>query len=522
MTEPEVSARHRVTRRGLQIALGVIWLLDGALQLQPYMFGAGFAGQIIAPAGDGQPGWVAGGVHWAAGLIGAQPALWNTLFALIQIAIGVGLLWRPLVRIALVVSVAWSIGVWYFGEGLGGLASGQGSLVTGAPGAVLLYAVLAFVVWPAVDPAAPEGWRGRLRHDSSQAPAGWTPIAWAVIWVGGAVLQTLPGQNTAGDLAGSLSGDMPAWQMGLNNAVAGNIKSVGIEDNYLLLAVLLAIGLCGLGGPRLRTAAGWAGAVVATVFWGVGQGFGMLFSGNATDPNSGPLLVLLALALLGVATVPVPAAEVELGRPAWRVSAMSSVAAIAVVGVGLLQWGMTRPAPAQPEPHLAVSAVYTPVGSTAEAPVYFTLTNTGPGPDTLLSAGTEYQTKTMAKGIAVCANVTCSTHQVTIPAHSTVVFAPAGPHLALAGLGTLTKAHQPLQVTLQFQRSGTVHVLSPIGTPADLTQDDIMTYAYMGHGTPGMGMDMTGSGAASGSTGSSTGSSPSTMPGMPGMNMPGG
>ena len=28
----------RPTRRGLEIALGVLWLLDGALQFQPYLF----------------------------------------------------------------------------------------------------------------------------------------------------------------------------------------------------------------------------------------------------------------------------------------------------------------------------------------------------------------------------------------------------------------------------------------------------------------------------------------------------
>lgn len=37
-------------RRGLQIALGLLWLLDDALQYQPYMFGEGFITQVLAPA----------------------------------------------------------------------------------------------------------------------------------------------------------------------------------------------------------------------------------------------------------------------------------------------------------------------------------------------------------------------------------------------------------------------------------------------------------------------------------------
>ena len=37
----------RLTRRNLQIALGVLWLLDGALQLQPFMFTTGFSNDIL-------------------------------------------------------------------------------------------------------------------------------------------------------------------------------------------------------------------------------------------------------------------------------------------------------------------------------------------------------------------------------------------------------------------------------------------------------------------------------------------
>jgi hypothetical protein len=36
--------------------------------------------------------------------------------------------------------------------------------------------------------------------------------------------------------------------------------------------------------------------VVAAAIWVVGEAFGMILAGGATDPNSGPLLALLALA----------------------------------------------------------------------------------------------------------------------------------------------------------------------------------------------------------------------------------
>ena len=40
-----------------------------------------------------------------------------------------------------------------------------------------------------------------------------------------------------------------------------------------------------------------AGAALALDYWVFGEAFGGLFTGLATDPNTGPLLVLLALAV---------------------------------------------------------------------------------------------------------------------------------------------------------------------------------------------------------------------------------
>jgi copper(I)-binding protein len=502
---PTERSGFRITRRGLQVALGLVWLLDGALQLQPFMFGSGFASDVLAPAGNGQPGWVSAGVHWAATLVGGSPAVWNSLFAAIQLALGVGLLIRPLVRFALIGSIAWGLGVWYLGEGAGGLAGGHASLLTGAPGAVLLYVVLAAVVWPVPGPSGRRGW---TRQDESAPPAPWTPMVWAVVWIGGAVLQALPGQNTAGAVADSLTGAaMPSWLMPLVTSVADGFTKLGGVAVWLLLAVLVGIGLGALGGRRLRLVAAWTGIVLSVLFWVFGQGLGNLGSGQSTDPNSGPLLVLLAVALIGAVPdfVAVPAD--------WRRSALVSVAAVAVVGVGLLMWVTTRPTAAGPPPSLAMSAVFTPAGDGASAPVYLTITNNGAGADTLTSASAEFQTGAAAKGVTVCANASCgSDDTVTIAPHSTTVFGPNGPHVLVRGLGMLMIGHQPLQLTLTFARSGVVHVLSPIGSPANLTENDIMTYGFMGGPNPGMGM--TGMPGMSGS--------PSTMPSMPGMTGSGG
>jgi hypothetical protein len=237
-----------ITRRQLQISLGVLWLLDGLLQAQPFMFTKGFATQVIGPAGQGQPGFVSVPVHWVSTVIAAHPAAWNVPFAGIQLLLGIGLLVQRTTRAALAASIVWALGVWYFGEGLSGLASGHASLSTGAPGSAFLMAVLAASAWP--------------RADEGIAP--WLPFAWAAVWVGGAVLDALPANG----------------------------------GSALLVVVEYLVGV----GALLRSTrwlAAATGLALALGFWVSSQHFGQLFSGQATDPNTGPVLALFALALMG-------------------------------------------------------------------------------------------------------------------------------------------------------------------------------------------------------------------------------
>lgn len=253
-----VAALPAITRRQLQIALGVLWLLDGLLQAQPFMFTDGFATQVIAPVGQGQPGFVSDPVHWGSTVIAAHPVAWNIAFAAIQLALGIGLLVRRTARVTLVASIAWGLGVWYFGEGLYGIASGQASLIVGAPGGALLLAVLAAAAWP-----------GRDGSRDGEAPASWLVLAWAALWMGAAAFQALP----------------------LNQGTT-------VPSELLVVAEYL-IGLGALVRAT-RVPAALAGLVFALVVWATSQDFGQLTTGQATDPNSGPLLVLMAIAVIAV------------------------------------------------------------------------------------------------------------------------------------------------------------------------------------------------------------------------------
>jgi hypothetical protein len=284
---------NRLSRRQLQIGLGVLWLVDGVLQLQPFMFGAGFARDVLAPAGHGQPGWVAGPVAFFAAHISAHPVVFNTAFALGQLALGVGLLLPRTVRPAILASTAWSLSVWWLGEGLGGLASGHASLITGAPGAVVLYAVLGVAAWP---PRAGIPGRNPARHP----PARWLTWVWALLWLGGAALQLLPAQNSASTIADQLASgasDAPRWLAATDRLAAHTIAHAGPAGVVALTAVMAAVGLGALRRGRARTAAVLGGGVFAVLLWLIGQNLGALYTGQATDPNTGPLLVLFALAV---------------------------------------------------------------------------------------------------------------------------------------------------------------------------------------------------------------------------------
>ncbi len=146
------------TARTIQTALGLIWLLDGALQFQSFMYGKGFI-QLLTGLTAGQPHWISSSVTWGANTLQGHQTLFNTGAALVQVAIGLGLLYRPAVKPALAVSFGWVLVVWWFGEAFGMMfmtsmntggatPAPMASPLTGAPGAVLLYAIIGLIAWP--------------------------------------------------------------------------------------------------------------------------------------------------------------------------------------------------------------------------------------------------------------------------------------------------------------------------------------------------------------------------------------
>jgi hypothetical protein len=294
-------ARLRVTRRGIQIVLGLLWLLDGLLQFQPAMLTPRFAVEVIAPAGAGQPGFISGPVGEVVRIILYQPVVMDVAFGLIQLALGVGILYARTARRALAASVVWALLVWYLGEGLGGLFGESSSLLTGAPGAALLYAVLALAAAPRCDGAA-----------AAERPPRWTAAAWAMLWLGGAVLQLFPGRDTNASIGMSVAmnaSGAPSWFAPTDAHLAALVPGSGVSIVVDLIVLQAFAGIGALRASRVRLAAVIVGSGLSLAYWVAGQGIGQPWLGLATDPGTAPLMVLLGFAVLGSAPWRRPAGE---------------------------------------------------------------------------------------------------------------------------------------------------------------------------------------------------------------------
>jgi hypothetical protein len=293
LAQPSARARPGAAaldpRRKLQLALAALWLFDGILQYQPSMFTKAFP-QMLGDSAQGNPPVVAGPITWSAGLIDHHLALLNAVFATIQVALGLGIAWRPTLRVALAASVAWSLAVWWLGEGLGGVLAGTASLIDGAPGAVILYAVLAVLLWP------------------GNRPAVLARALWLAVWGSMAVLAVLPAArapHALSDAIAEMAPGQPTWLAWLDTRLASALDPHGLAASIVLAAVFAVIA-AGVFLPARRLRPVLVLALLAAAALWLAQGLGAVFTGMSTDPNSGPLLALLALSFWPFATAREP------------------------------------------------------------------------------------------------------------------------------------------------------------------------------------------------------------------------
>jgi hypothetical protein len=290
---PGAAALPRDLQQTFRLLLATVWLMDAALQLQPFMFtkgSNGFSGMLNGLA-TGNPGWVSQTITWNASVVSHQPVLTNALFAGIQFVIAFGIAWRRTVRPALVLSIVWSLGVWWFGEGLGGILTGAGTPLGGGPGAVLFYALLAVLLWPSEGPNEPFV---SARTVGPSVARG----VWVVVWVGLAVL-TVVGQGRSSHalqrLVAKVDRGQPGWVARVDRWSASNLLHHGSTVAVVFAAFCLLVAISVYLHPGVTQIVLSAAIVTFVVIWVSIENFGGILAGEATDPNSG-LLVLLLIA----------------------------------------------------------------------------------------------------------------------------------------------------------------------------------------------------------------------------------
>ncbi|HET9691247.1 MAG TPA: hypothetical protein VFP61_08840 [Acidimicrobiales bacterium] len=283
------------------MALAGLWLLDAVLECQPSFFQPEFFGGMLMMNMTAPPAWLWNLLTAVEPVVVTHAAPANAAAVAVQFAIGLGLLWRTTVRAALALSVPWALTVWLFGEMGGGLFVGGGSALTGAPGAALLYAIVAVLLWPRRPDA------GTVVADGGLLPRPAPLLVWAAVWVGTAALEGgyLDRSPTfAAQAMDNAAVAGPGWLHAAGQAVGGLVGTHGALFAAVAGTVQAAVGV-GVLFPGARRAALAAGAALALFYGAVGQAFGGLFSNGvlgilgsgATDPGAAPITVVLALTL---------------------------------------------------------------------------------------------------------------------------------------------------------------------------------------------------------------------------------
>jgi hypothetical protein len=277
-------------RRGLQVCLGLVWLLDAVLQYQPFMFGPFFVTQVIEPSTVGSPAIVSSSVIWASELMLRHIVLYNALFATIQLLIAVGILVPRTRKAALAASIIWALAVWWFGESLGGIFTGVSPLA-GLPGGVVLYALLALVLWP----ATPKQTRQPVPPASSGALGRkGAYVLWLIVWGSFTCFLLLPANRSAAAIAQifAVTDGQPGWITAIMNDLSGLAGQRGFEIS-VVLASFCAFTAIGILTRRLARLAVVTAIALGLLIW-IAEGLGGILTGRGTDPNSGLLLILLA------------------------------------------------------------------------------------------------------------------------------------------------------------------------------------------------------------------------------------
>src|SRR3984957_8512266 len=301
-------------RRILRVGFGVLWVVDGFLQLQSSM-PLGLPTSLIQPPASSSPAWVQHIVTSGVNIWSLHPVQAAAASVWIQIGLGLWLLVAPRglwSRFGGLATVGWGLVVWVFGEAFGGIFAPGLTWLFGAPGAVLIYCVAGVLV------ALPD------RRWATPRTGRIVLTASGVFFIAMAVLQAWPGRgywqgrlsatNHVGTLAGMVAQMARTPQPGF---LASWVSSFGRFDTAhgwaVNLLVVIFVGGIGVALCTGRRRVVLPAVIAAVVFclgdWVLVEDLGFL-GGNGTDPNSMvPTALVLVAGFVAMVRLPVPIIE---------------------------------------------------------------------------------------------------------------------------------------------------------------------------------------------------------------------
>jgi hypothetical protein len=273
-------------QRTFRLVLATVWLLDAALQLQPFMFTRGSRGFAA-----GNPSWFHRVVTWNVSIVDHHPILTDAIYAGIQFVIAIGIVYKRTCKPALALSIAWALGVWWFGESAGEVFRGGATPFGGGPGGVLFYAVLAVLLWPSEGSDKPFVAARTVGVTAAKA-------IWAVVWGLLAVLSLVgSGRSPRAlrDLVAGVNVGQPGWLAHIDRSSESLFLHHGTTMAIVLAVVCVIVAAGVFAPPQVAQVTVVLAIVVFALIWVAVENVGGILAGGATDPNSGLLVILLAL-----------------------------------------------------------------------------------------------------------------------------------------------------------------------------------------------------------------------------------
>jgi cytochrome oxidase Cu insertion factor (SCO1/SenC/PrrC family) len=383
-------------RRFLRLGFGLLWIVDGLLQLQAAM-PLGLPTSVIQPAASTSPAWVQHVVNSGVNIWTLHPVQAAAASVWIQLGLGLWLVVAPRglwSRFGGLASIGWGLVVWVFGEAFGGIFAPGLTWLFGAPGAVLLYCVAGFLI-ALPDRAYATPRLGRVVLFTS-----------GVFFVGMALLQAWPGRgfwqgrphgtSHAGTLAGMVAQMASTPQPGFLSSWVTSFSSFdrahGWAVNLVAVLFMAALGVAFCTGRRRAVLPALiAACALCLADWVLVEDLGFL-GGTGTDPNNMvPTALILIAGYVAMVRLPVPAVEPAVagsaavvapsgGRRWWewvtpsylvRIVGALGAAAIVLVGTAPMTLAATN---SQADPIISQALNGTPNVLTVPAPP-FTLIN---------------------------------------------------------------------------------------------------------------------------------------------------